>query len=73
MVTVNGVFDGKHFVPDQLPEGILPNARVRLTIETESEQKLTGLAAIAAMAVKGGLPADFAAQHHHYIDGVPKR
>ena len=39
----------------------------------EKEPELTGLAAIAAMAIEADLPPDFAAQHHHYMKGAPKR
>ena len=73
MVVINATFDGKNFVPEKPPEGLSPNTKVRLTLETDENGKLTGLAAIAAMAVAGGLPPDFAAQHHHYMYGVPKR
>jgi hypothetical protein len=71
MVTVTGNFDGKQVILDTVPADLPPNTRVRVTIEKEGE--LTGLAAIAAMAIKTNLPPDFAAQHHHYVKGLPKR
>ena len=71
MVTVTGNFDGKQVILDTVPADLPPNTRVRVTIEKEGE--LTGLAAIAAMAIETNLPPDFAAQHHHYIKGLPKR
>ena len=71
MVTVTGNFDGKQVILDTVPADLPPNTRVRVTIEKEGE--LTGLAAIAAMAIETNLPPDFAAQHHHYMKGLPKR
>jgi hypothetical protein len=71
MVTTTGKFDGKQVILDTIPEGLIANTRVRVTIEKEAE--LTGLDAIAAKARKTNLPSDFAAQHHHYVKGLPKR
>ena len=71
MVTVTGQYDGKQVILDKPVEGLPPHTRVRLTIEKETE--LTGLDAIAAMAIEADLPPDFAAQHHHYMKGAPKR
>ena len=70
MVTVTGTFDGKQIVLDQVPLGIPANTPVTITIEP---QRLTGLDAIAAKARPTNLPADFAAQHDHYVKGLPKR
>jgi len=71
MVTVTGNFDGKQVVLDTIPKDIPPNTRVRVTIERESAP--TGLDAIASIAAEVDLPPDFAAQHHHYAKGLPKR
>jgi hypothetical protein len=71
MVVVSGKFDGKQIILDQVPEGVLPETPVRVVFVEEG--KSSGLAALAAMAIKGGLPSDFAAQHHHYTKGLPKR
>jgi hypothetical protein len=71
MVVIDGKFDGKQVVFDKPPEGLAPGTKVRV-ISVE-EGRSTGLAAIAAMAIEGGLPPDFAAQHHHYTKGLPKR
>jgi hypothetical protein len=60
----------------KLPEG----ARVEITIketaqqpqpETQSKPTLLNLLKLAGIAKD--LPADFAAQHDHYIHGTPKR
>lgn len=71
MVVVDGEYNGKQVVFEKPPEGLAPGTKVRVIAVEEGRS--TGLAAIAAMAIKGGLPPDFAAQHHHYMKGVPKR
>ena len=72
MVIATGRYDGKQVILDKPVEGLSPDTRVRVTLEAEAEP-LTGLAAIAAKARKTNLPSDFAAQHDHYVKGLPKR
>jgi hypothetical protein len=71
MVVIDARFDGKNFVPEQVPEGIPVNTRVTVTIPTISRP--TGLDAIIGIAKDLDLPPDFAAQHEHYTHGTPKR
>ena len=71
MVMFNGIFDGKQVVLEKVPEGLAPNTHVRVIVVEEG--KPFAFEAIAAMAIKGGLPSDFAAQHQHYVDSLPKR
>lgn len=69
--------DGRVVLGDPLPEHLPEQARVRVVIEGPAPAAGGGdedvLAKIAAMACEMDLPADYAAQHHHYTDGVPKR
>ena len=56
--------------PAQLPEG----TRVAVVVEehaADDKPTLLGLLKLAGTAKD--LPADFAAQHDHYIHGTPKR
>ena len=62
---VNGVI-----VPDNgqpLPEG----ARVEIVLTDNATPTLVGLLKFAGAL--SDLPADFAAEHDHYIHGTPKR
>jgi hypothetical protein len=57
-------------VPDNgqsLPEG----ARVEIVLADEAKPTLIGLLKFAGAL--SDLPADFAAEHDHYIHGTPKR
>ena len=71
MVVIDGKFDGNQVVFDTPPKGLAPGTRVRVIAVEEGRS--TALAAMAAMAIEGGMPADFAAQHDHYTKGLPKR
>ena len=71
MVTLTGRYDGKRVLLDRPAKGLKRNSRVRVTLVAEDE--LTGLEAIAAKARKTSKPRDFAAQHDHYVKGLPKR
>ena len=62
--------------PAKLPEG----ARVEIEVKTvneaaplESETQPTLLNLLKLAGIAKDLPADFAAQHDHYIHGTPKR
>ena len=73
MTVLNAHFDGKHVVLDEpMPQGVPPNARVRVLIEDEGP-KPASLERIARMAVRGKLPRDFSMQHKHYAKGAPRR
>lgn len=54
--------------PAQLPDG----ARVEVTVK-EAGPKPTLLSLLKLAGTAKDLPADFAAQHDHYIHGTPKR
>jgi len=71
MVVLNGKFDGKNVILDELPEGLKPNTSVRVTIEPISD--LTGLDAIVGILKDPDWPTDFAAQFDHYTKGAPKQ
>ena len=72
MVVVLGHYDGQNVILDgPVPDGTVPNARVRIVFETSAQSE--SLASIAASAVPGGLPPDYARQHEHYVKGVPRR
>ncbi len=71
MVAATGKFDGKQVVFDKTPTGIPTDASVHVIFVEEG--KSFALEALASLAIKGGLPPDYAAQHHHYQYGVPKR
>ncbi len=77
-MTINGRFDGQRVVLDEpVPTDIPPNTRVRVLFETNGAEKSGDAGAvldsIARLAVDDDLPADFAAQHEHYVKGAPKR
>jgi len=71
MVVMNGKLEGRQVVLDEVPEGIPSATRVQVLLVEEGRPMV--FEAIAAMAVEGGLPPDFAAQHHHYTKGLPKQ
>ena len=69
MTVLNGHFDGRRIVLDEpMPEGVSPNARVRVLVEGEGP-KPTSLEKIAKRAVRGKLPRDFSMQHKRYAKG----
>lgn len=63
--------------PTKLPDGAQVEIEVKAVTEkpappaTESQPTLLNLLKLAGTA--SDLPADFAAQHDHYIHGTPKR
>lgn len=60
-----------------LPEGM--KVRVELVLDQEATEKVeAGSGALlehyrSVIGAVGDLPADFAAQHDHYIHGIPKK
>jgi hypothetical protein len=78
-------FDGKGIVLDEpLPRDLPPNTPVEVRFKTPlsengqtpveaNSREETVLDKIAKLAKPGGLPPDFAAQHDHYVKGLPKR
>jgi hypothetical protein len=53
----------------RIPEG----TRVQVIVAEDNTEKPTLLGLMKLAGVVDDLPADFAAQHDHYIHGTPKR
>jgi len=72
-VTLDGIVRNGTIVLDQgatLPEG----TRVKVVADTQdTEGQPTHLSLLNLAGMAKDLPADFAAQHDHYIHGTPKR
>ena len=81
MTTLKAHFDGKVLVPDE-PVNLPVNRALKVLVEPV-EQPLTPankempllklLKAIEAMPSNPDWPSDGAAQHDHYLYGLPKR
>lgn len=73
MTTIRAHFDGRVFVPDEPVD--LPQGRaVRFQFEEETEHPLLALLEIAEQYPDDpASPTDLAAQHDHYLHGMPKR
>lgn len=69
-MTLNGYFDGEKVVLDEPAPQIPPNTRVKIIVAEDGRDVFE---AIAANAIKADLPADFAAQHEHYVRGTPRK
>ena len=72
--TLTAVFDGEVL----RPEGIINlklNARYRVTVEDEIEisEGQSAWDVLAQLAGSVDAPADWAAEHDHYLYGSPKR
>lgn len=59
--------------PLSIPEGTRVVVDVTKKSEPESEQQPTLLGLLKFAGVITDLPADFAAEHDHYIHGTPRR
>jgi hypothetical protein len=53
----------------QIPDG----TRVQVVVADEPVERPSLLSLLKLAGAVKGLPADFAAQHDHYIHGTPKR
>lgn len=78
MTTLRAHFDGKQVVLDEpMPAGVAPNTPVLIVVSSSTDHSNTpkGLFdAMASIQLDGSdLPPDFAAQHEHYVKGLPKR
>lgn len=76
MTTIRAHFDGGVFVPDEPVD--LPQGRVvRFQFEEETEESGHPLLALLEIAEQypddPASPTDLAAQHDHYLHGMPKR
>ena len=72
--TITAVFDGQVLRPDA-PVDLEPNARYVLTIEPAATAPPPGDAWEVLERLTGTVeaPSDWAAEHDHYLYGVPKR
>jgi hypothetical protein len=72
--TLTVVFDGEVLRPDDTLD-LKPNARYRVTVEDEVEIVETQSAweVLEQLAGTVDAPADWAAEHDHYLYGSPKR
>lgn len=71
--TIEATFDGAAFRPDTPPE-LAQGTRWRLTVQSlpdTGERSVWSLLADAAGSIDA--PADWAAEHDHYLSGSPKR
>ena len=71
MVVLNGKFDGKNFVVENIPADLKPDTPVRVFIEPNPDP--SGLESIIGLLKDADLPTDFASQFDHYTKGYPKR
>ncbi len=71
-MVVKGHFDGKQVVLDEPVPQDTP-ADTPVTVVFEGLDGIASLRAIEDLACDADLPPDFAAQHEHYVKGLPKR
>jgi hypothetical protein len=77
MTTFRAHFDGKHIVLDEpLPPGVSAGTRLRVAVD-EDGSTANGATELFGdlfkMSQPLDLPADYSAQHDHYVKGLPKR
>ncbi len=72
--TITALFDGEVLRPED-PVDLKPNARYLLTVEQEVQEAHGPNAWEMLEALAGTIegPHDWAAEHDHYLYGVPKR
>ena len=72
--TLTAVFDGEVLRPDGTLD-LKPNARYRVTVEDEIEmaEEQSAWDVLEQLAGTVNAPADWAAEHDHYLYGSPKR
>ena len=76
-MTLKAHFDGKVLVPDE-PVNLPVNCALELEVKpvgtpVKNGKPLAGLLDLARKCPVSGGPADGAAQHDHYLYGLPKR
>jgi hypothetical protein len=77
LVAIRGHFDGKVFVPDEPVN--LPAGRpliLHVEVATQEDRPVTAPDLFATLDRHAGsvdAPADWSAQHDHYLYGTPKR
>ena len=72
MTILKGHYVGQRVVPDEpVPAGVNVDVPVKVGFETEDAGAILADAALLGFA--GGLRADFAQQHDHYVKGTPRR
>lgn len=72
--TITAIFDGEVLRPED-PVDLKPNTRYLLTVEQEVQEARTQNAWDVLKECAGTVegPEDWAAEHDHYLYGVPKR
>lgn len=85
MITLNGHFDGTYVVLDEpAPPDLTPGTPVSVrftsaateeakSAEAVADHKESALTQIAKLAKPGSMPPDYAAEHDHYVKGLPER
>ena len=69
MTVVRGHFDGRRVELDEpAPSGISPPVTVKIVFEDNAQGSV--LDRLAALADDDDLPADYSAQHEHYVKGT---
>lgn len=71
---ISAIFDGKVFQPET-PIQLAPNTRCVVTVQTapDSSSSTDAWQLLDTLAGTVEAPADWAAQHDHYLYGTPKK
>ena len=78
MIQFNAHFDGRHICPDE-PVSLPENVPLRITVDDSVAPSVNGngpLDLFDRLEAESGLidgPADWAAEHDHYLYGAPKK
>ena len=73
MTEIKAHFDGRVFVPDE-PVNLPVNQPLHLLVAAAGGSPMMALLkTLDAMPDNPSAPADLAAQHDHYLHGLPKR
>ena len=70
MVVLNGKFDGKNIVVENIPADIRPDTPVRVYIKSTPDPD--GFEDIVGILDDPDWPTDFSSQFDHYTKGSPK-
>ena len=74
--TIKARFDGKVLVPEEpvdLPTGCVLDVQVTVVEQPVKPPLMKLLEVVGPMPETGDLPRDGAAQHDHYLYGLPKK
>ncbi|HEU5330851.1 MAG: hypothetical protein ACTHMJ_13310 [Thermomicrobiales bacterium] len=72
--TITAIFDGEVLRPEA-PTDLVPHSRYRLTIVpvSDSGESPDAWDTLEALAGSLDMPADWSAEHDHYLYGTPKQ